>query len=223
MTKISVIVPVFNEAGTIGEIIRRINNTGIVDEIIVVNDGSTDNTKQVLGTIAGIKLIHHNKNCGKGASIRTALKHVTGDVVIIQDADFEYDPAFYVKLVRPIIANECDIVYGSRFKGEQVQRFWHYVVNRVLTIASNMFTNINLSDMETGYKVFRKDVLSNLKIQSNRFGFEPEITAKVKHYKIIEIPITYNPRRTGKKIKWHDGVVALWCIFYYNIINSRIA
>ena len=219
--KISVVVPVFNEASTIAEVLRRIRETPYDKEILVVDDGSTDGTAETLAGIADpqLRILRHERNRGKGAALRTAFREVRGEVVIIQDSDLEYDPRDYPKLLRPIEEGKADVVFGSRFIGEphRVMFFWHYVGNRILTTLSNMFTNLNLTDMETGYKAFRAGILEEIRIRSDRFGFEPEFTAKVARggYRIYETAISYSGRgyEEGKKITWRDGMAAVWYIF----------
>jgi len=224
--KLSVIIPVFNEAGTILEIIQRVKEAPFEKEIIVVDDSSTDGTASLLkGNSEGIKPLFHDRNKGKGAAIRTALPHITGDIAIIQDADLEYHPSEYPRLISPILNGVADVVYGSRFQGgtHRVLYFWHSVGNNVVTTLSNMFTNLNLSDMETGYKVFRSEVLKRIKIESSRFGFEPEITAKIAKMgcRIYEVPISYWGRdySEGKKINWKDGLAAIYWIIKYNLFR----
>jgi glycosyltransferase involved in cell wall biosynthesis len=225
---LSIIIPVYNEKKTIDEIVRRVGAVPLAKEIIVVDDFSRDGTREMLGSLAerhdNLKIVYHEKNQGKGFAIRTGLKHVTGDMVIIQDADLEYNPAEYPKLVRPIVEGRADVVFGSRFAGGEEHRvlyFWHYLGNRFLTLMSNMFTNLNLTDMETGYKVFKADILKGIRLEQNRFGFEPEITAKVARTgcRIFEVGISYSGRTyaEGKKIGWKDGVAAIWCIIKYRI------
>jgi glycosyltransferase involved in cell wall biosynthesis len=229
--KLSIVVPVFNEVSTIAEILRRTAAVavGIEREIIVVDDGSTDGTREVLKSIEGVTVIFHEKNRGKGAAIRTALGALTGDIVLIQDADLEYDPAEYPKLLEPILEGRADVVYGSRFLGSprRVLLFWHTVGNRLLTLISNMFTNLNLTDMETGYKLFPAEVLQKIPLRSNGFEFEPEVTARIARYglKIYEVPISYAGRTyaEGKKIHWKDGVAALGAILRYNLIDDSPA
>ncbi len=225
--KLSIIIPCFNEEKTIREIIQLIHNVrNLNKEVIVVDDFSTDGTREILRKELHSKvskIVYHEKNHGKGASIRTGIKHVTGDIVIIQDADLEYDPFEYSKVIKPIIDGKADVVYGSRFQGgdgNRVLYFWHSIGNKFLTILSNMFTNLNLTDMETCYKAFKKEILDNVQINEDRFGFEPEITAKVAklNCRIYEVGISYYGRtyEEGKKINWKDGFRAIYCIFRYN-------
>jgi len=228
---ISVVVPVFNEAKTISKIIDQIGAVTLPfeKEIIVVDDSSTDGTREILHTIErynnkNIAVIYHDRNQGKGAALKSGFNLAKGDIIIIQDADLEYDPQEYSKLINPIVEGKADVVYGSRFiSGEphRVLYFWHSMGNRLLTLLSNMFTNLNLTDMETCYKVFRKEILTKIDIREKRFGFEPEITAKVAKLgcSIYEVGISYSGRtyKEGKKINWKDGVWALWCILRYNL------
>jgi len=226
--KISVIIPVYNEKATILDIHERVMAVDIDKEIILVDDGSTDGTQEVLRDLDGdsTRVFSHDKNRGKGAALRTALKHVTGDIVIIQDADLEYDPREYPKLIQPIVDGKADVVYGSRFVTGEYRRvlfFWHMVGNKFLTFLSNMLTNLNLTDMETGYKVFRREVLERITIEEERFGVEPEITAKIARLelRIYEVGISYSGRtyKEGKKINWKDGISALRCILKYNLLR----
>ena len=225
--KISIVIPCFNEANTIEYLVQAVLSAPLTDrEIIIVDDYSTDGTREILRTkIDGLvdKIIYHESNQGKGAALRTGFSNVTGDVVIIQDADLEYNPQEYPELLKPILDGKADVVYGSRFHGGKEHRviyFWHYKGNQFLTLLSNMFTNLNLTDMETCYKVFRIDILKKIKIQENRFGFEPEITAKIAQLgcRIYEVGISYSGRTydEGKKISWKDGLRAIWCILKYN-------
>jgi glycosyltransferase involved in cell wall biosynthesis len=225
--KLSVVIPVFNERETIAEILSRVHRAldGMDAEIVVVDDGSTDGTREALRSIAGIRLIEHERNQGKGAALRTGFAAASGDVVIVQDADLEYDPRDYPKLLEPIEDGRADVVFGSRFLGgpHRVLFFWHYLANKLLTWLSNVFTNLNLSDMETGYKVFRRPVLERIHIRSDRFNFEPEITAKVAktRCRVYEVPISYSGRTydEGKKIGWRDGFSALWTIIKFRFVD----
>lgn len=226
--KISIVIPVYNEEATIAELIRRVQAVDLPKEIIVVDDCSTDRTRAVLEELErqqdNLRIFHQSKNRGKGAALREGFKHVTGDFVIIQDADLEYDPTEYTLLLKPLIEGQADVVYGSRFlttKEHRVLFFWHSVGNRLLTLISNMFTNLNLTDMETCYKVFRREVIQAIELEQERFGFEPEVTVKIsriKQLRIYEVGISYHGRtyEEGKKIGWKDGVQALWCILKYS-------
>jgi len=225
---LSVIVPVYNEQGFIKTVLERVNGCGTPCQIVVVDDGSTDGTREILRGIEGITLVEHARNMGKGAAVRTALAHVTGDVILIQDADLEYDPRDYPKLLEPIADGRADVVYGSRFSGSGPHRvlfFWHMLGNRVLTLLSNMLTNLNLTDMETGYKAFTVDIAKRLVIRENRFGFEPEFTARIAGMKarIFEVGISYSGRiyAEGKKITWKDGISAIRCIILYNLFKKK--
>ena len=227
--KVSVVMPVYNEVATIKEIVSRVQAVALEKDIIIVDDGSTDGTRELLEEISesydNIRVTYHDRNQGKGAALRTGFTAVTGDIVIIQDADLEYDPREYPVLLEPILDGRADIVYGSRFLGgpHRVLFFWHYLGNKFLTLLSNMLTNLNLTDMETCYKVFKKEVLDNIKLKSNRFGFEPEFTAKVarKGFRIYETPISYSGRTyaEGKKIGWKDGVKAIFCILWFRFFD----
>jgi len=228
---LTVIVPAYNEAATVEVALRRIRDVPLRLEIIVVNDASTDGTRDILDALAakGLvdRVIHHEKNRGKGAAIRTGIAVAAGDAVVVQDADLEYDPADLPALLQPIRARQADAVYGSRFQGgpHRVLYFWHFVGNRVLTLLSNMFTNLNLTDLETCYKLVRTDLIKRLPLSSNRFGFEVEITARLAQARarIWEIPISYSGRTyaEGKKITWRDGVAALFHILRYNLFVPR--
>ncbi len=230
MPNLSVVIPVYNEADTIEQIVEAVRGSEIDDlEIILVDDGSTDGTRDVLRqkiepNVA--RVIYHERNQGKGAALRTGFAAATGDVVIVQDADLEYDPSEYPKLIAPIASGRADVVFGSRFVGGEPHRvlyFWHYVINRFLTMLSNVFTNLNLTDMEVCYKVFRREILQKIRIEEDRFGFEPEITAKVAKLgcRIYEVGISYSGRTygEGKKIGWRDGIRAVWCILKYNLLR----
>lgn len=227
--KLSVVIPVYNEKQWLGELVRRVEATPIPKEIILVDDCSTDGTRDLLKEMEarGHRVIYQEVNQGKGAALRTGFANATGNVILVQDADLEYDPAEYPRLVQPIIEGRADVVYGSRFIGEshRVLYFWHYVANKFLTTLSNMFTNLNLTDMETCYKVFRREVLQDIRLKSNRFGFEPEVTAKVaKHrpaWRVYEVPISYSGRtyEEGKKIGLKDAFQALYCIIRYWLVN----
>lgn len=224
---LSVVMPVYNEAATVGRMAGAVLNQPCVKELILVNDGSTDGTRTVLEQLAAAepraRALHHDLNCGKGAALRTGFAAAQGPYVIVQDADLEYDPAEYPRLLAPVLQDKADVVYGSRFAGSGAHRvlyFWHSVGNGLITLVSNMFTNVNLSDVETCYKLFRKELLDRITIEEDRFGFEVEITAKVARLRarMYEVGISYYGRTydEGKKIGWRDGVRAIWCILKYN-------
>ena len=231
MTKLSIVVPIFNEAQTIEHVVGRIQSVPLPEitrEVILVDDGSTDATRDALQRLAArndnVQVLLHAQNRGKGAALRTGFAAASGDIVLVQDADLEYDPAEYPRLLGPILRGQADVVFGSRFAGGESHRvlyFWHSVGNKVLTGLSNCMTNLNLSDMETCYKVFRQEVLRSFTLEEDRFGIEPEMTAKIAalHCRIYEVGISYHGRtyEQGKKIGWQDGVRAIWCILKYNI------
>jgi glycosyltransferase involved in cell wall biosynthesis len=235
--KLSVLVPVYNEERTLEEIVRRICAVPMAKEIILVDDGSTDRSRDILtrlqeenrragDALNSIKIFFQTHNEGKGAALKTALRHATGDIAIIQDADLEYDPKDYPRLLEPIQTGVADVVYGTRFAGGGAHRvlfFWHSMGNRLLTLLSNMLTNLNLSDMEVGYKVFRSEALQGIELKSKRFGFEPEITIKLakKRWRFYEVPIAYHGRtyEEGKKITWKDGLAALYYMVRFKFLD----
>jgi glycosyltransferase involved in cell wall biosynthesis len=232
---LSVIMPVYNEADTVWEAVRRVQGMDVVKEVIVIDDGSTDGSREILNSLEAetrkdndppneLKVIYQPVNRGKGAAIRSAISQVTGDMIIIQDADLEYDPQDYKNLLDPILSGKADVVYGTRFYGggpHRVLFFWHYLGNQVLTLFSNFLTNLNLSDMEVGYKAFRAESLKSISIKSNRFGFEPEITVKIakKGLRVYEVPISYYGRtyKEGKKITWKDGIAAFYFLLRFRL------
>ena len=227
---LSVIIPCYNEINTIEEVLIKVKNTPIKSkEIIIVDDFSTDGTREFLNSLEddSIKVVFQNRNQGKGAAIARGIKFATGEISIIQDADLEYDPNEYEKIIQPILLNKADVVYGSRFQGAEPHRvvyFWHRLGNGFLTLLSNILTDLNLTDMETCYKAFRTEILKSIKIKEKRFGFEPEITAKIakKKCRIYEVGISYFGRtyEEGKKIGWKDGIRAIWCILKYNLLKK---
>ncbi len=229
--RVSVVIPVFNERETVEQLLERVREVPLRLEVIVVDDGSTDGTRDLLPTLEGSlidRLVMHERNQGKGAALRTGFQHARGDVVVVQDADLEYDPYELPYLLEPILSGKADAVYGSRFLGgpHRVLLFWHSIGNRVLTLMSNMFTDLNLTDMETCYKMVRRELLQSLPLSANRFGIEPELTARLAQAgaRIYELPISYHGRSyaEGKKIGWKDGVSALWAIFKYNVFPPRV-
>ena len=227
---LSVAIPAFNEAPTIVRVIQTVADQPLVGEIIIIDDASTDNTQAQLASLTALpiplKILRHTTNQGKGAALRTGIEAAILPYVIIQDADLEYDPREYPTILEPLLEDRADVVYGSRFLGGSAHRvlyFWHRVGNGLLTLLSNMCTNLNLTDMETGFKAFRREIIQKIEIQENRFGFEPEITAKLAWHKarFYEVGISYSGRtyQEGKKVGWKDGFRALWCIFRYNFIS----
>lgn len=248
--KLSIVIPVYNEKHFIEELINRVRKVrldGVFKEVIIVDDGSIDGTRELLQQMINahdqaiaennatpdknefpgldLRVSFQSRNQGKGAALKRGFKEATGDVVIVQDADLEYDPEDYPKLLEPIHRGVADVVYGSRFLGgpHRVFYFWHYLGNKLLTLLSNMFTNLNLTDMETCYKVFRREVLQGISLKQERFGFEPEVTAKIakQNWRVYEVPIAYYGRTyaEGKKVGWKDGLQAIWCIFRYNLFS----
>ncbi|HEX8992923.1 MAG TPA: glycosyltransferase family 2 protein [Anaerolineales bacterium] len=226
--KLSVVIPVYNEVGNIREILKRVRATGRASEIVVVDDCSQDGTRALLQQLdgtEGLRLILHERNLGKGAAVRTGLQHAQGDVILIQDADLEYSPHDYPTLLQPIEDGISDVVYGSRFLGgpRRAVMYWHMVANKLLTFLTNILYDTILSDMETGYKVFRREVVEGLQLRANRFDFEPEFTAKIlkRHHRIYEVPISFNPRNysEGKKIKFQDAFHAVWALLKYRFVD----
>ena len=230
--KLTVVIPVYNERGMVEEVLQRVAEAPLRKEVIVVDDGSDDGSREILERLSehatlpdGLLILFHERNRGKGAAVRTGIAQATGDWILIQDADLEYDPRDYPQLLAPLLDGRADVVYGSRFLGGagQTRYFHHYLANRFLTFVTNLLTNLKLTDMETGYKVFRRQVLDGIRLRSNGFEFEPEITAKVARngYRIYEVPISYNSRsyREGKKITWVDGLKALWALFRYRFFS----
>ena len=228
--RLSVVVPVHDEVHTVERVLERVRQVPLWLEVIVIDDGSTDGTRDLLLGLEGSlidRLLLHDRNQGKGAALRTGFRHATGDVVVIQDADMEYDPREFPMLLEPILAGKADAVYGSRFLGgpHRVLLFWHSVGNRFLTLLSNMFTDLNLTDMETCYKMIRRELLHSLPLSAHRFGIEPELTARLAQAdaRIYELPISYDGRSyaEGKKVGWKDGVSALWCVWKYNALRPK--
>jgi glycosyltransferase involved in cell wall biosynthesis len=227
--KLSVVIPVYNERATIEEIVRRVEAAGMASEILIVDDASTDGTREWLAEHAPgrFRLLLHERNRGKGRALRTGFEAAAGDIVLVQDADLEYDPADYPVILEPIVKGRADVVIGSRFLGgpHRVLYFWHYVGNRLLTTFSNLFTNVNLTDMECCYKAFRIEILRQLDLRSERFGIEPELVARVAqlHCRIYEVPVSYHGRdyAAGKKITWKDGLAALWHILRFALFRPR--
>jgi glycosyltransferase involved in cell wall biosynthesis len=226
--KLSVVIAVYNEEATVLEILRRIRAVNLTKEIIVVDDCSKDKTRKILQDLPpsdDLRILYQEKNYGKGAALRRGFENVTGEIVVVQDADLEYEPEEYHELIKPIVSGKADVVYGSRFLSgpHRVLLFWHYVGNKVLTMLSNMLTDLNLSDMETCYKVFRSEVLKKIRLRENRFGFEPEFTAKIAkaRCRVYEVPISYSGRdyAEGKKIGWKDGVAAIYFILKYHFFD----
>lgn len=226
--KLSVVMPVYNEVQTIAEIIKHVQHVQIEKELIIVDDCSTDGTREYLQTLQvdNIRIFFHEENQGKGAALQTGFQHVSGDIVVIQDADLEYNPEEYHRLMKPILAGKADVVYGSRFLSGSERRvllFWHYLGNKFLTFLSNMATDLNLSDMETCYKMFKADILKQISLEQKRFGFEPEFTVKISklNVRIYEVGISYHGRdySEGKKIGWKDGIAVLWCLLKYKFFS----
>jgi len=225
---LTVIIPVYNEIQTIEEILKRVQDTGLADEILVVDDGSQDGTREVLARLDGqgpVRVILHEHNQGKGAAVRTGIQHARGDLLIIQDADLEYDPRDYPQLLKPILEDKADVVYGSRFLGgpRRPILFWNMVANKILTLVTNVLYNNILTDMETGYKLFRREVVQDMPLHARGFEFEPEFTAKIlkRKVRLFEVAISFNPRQysEGKKIKMWDAVVAMWTLLKYRFVD----
>ncbi len=226
--KLSVIIPVYNEKNTVREIVRRVQATGLAWEILMVDDGSKDGTREILAELNGkdgVRVILHEKNQGKGAAVRTGLQNALGEVLLIQDADLEYDPREYPNLLKPIEEGMADVVYGSRFLGapHRAILFWNMVANKLLTLMTNILYNNILTDMETGYKVFRREIVQDMKLRANRFDFEPEFTAKIlkRNVRLFEVPISFNPREysEGKKIGLRDAFEAVWALLKYRFVD----
>jgi glycosyltransferase involved in cell wall biosynthesis len=226
---LSVVIPVYNEVETVERLVRAVWDVELETQIILVDDGSTDGTRAVLARLEeepAVRVLYHERNRGKGAALRTGIAAATGDLVIVQDADLEYDPRDFLRVVGPILDGRADVVYGSRFaNGTGSTTTWHYLANRVLTALSNFFTDLHLTDMETCYKCFRREIIQSVALEEDRFGFEPEVTAKLarRDCRIWEVGITYRGRsaREGKKIGWKDGVRALWCVAKYSVLRRR--